>query len=85
MAGSRIPLDYKVTSVDKTASPLDTSADDWYEYIISNQDSTITGKRCGTLTQVTQYAEEYSEQLNERMNNGGSYYRPKKPAADKSS
>lgn len=81
----RTPPDYKVTSVEKTDSPLDTkNAEVWYEYIISNEDSTITGKRCGSLTQVTEYANEYSEQLNERMNNGGSYYRPKKPAPVKS-
>lgn len=84
MTGLRIPPDYKVTSVEKTVSPLDTSTDDWYEYVISNEDSIITGQRCGTLNQVTQYAQEYSEQLNERMNNGGSYYRPKKPVAAKS-
>jgi len=83
MSGSRIPPDYKVISVEKTASPLETSADDWYEYIISNDDSIITGQRCGTLPQVREYAKEYSEQLNERMNNGGSYYRPKKPVPAK--
>ncbi|MDH5359128.1 MAG: hypothetical protein OEX03_01135 [Gammaproteobacteria bacterium] len=80
----RTPPDYKVTSVEKTTSPLDTASSDvWYEYVISNEDSTITGKRCGSLTQVTSYANEYSEQLNERMNNGGSYYRPKKPVPAK--
>lgn len=72
--------DYKVTSVTKTNTPAGSKGKDWYEYVISNEVSTITGQRMGTQKQVQQHAQEYSEQLNERLHNGGSYYRSRKPA-----
>jgi len=71
-------IDYQVTSVEKTDAPLDGKADNWYEYVISNAGSTITGQRQGTLKTVTQHAKEYCEQLNERMNSGASYYSARK-------
>jgi len=75
--------DYKVTSIEKAEPATNPKDGDWYDYVISNEDSTITGRRCGTLNQVTQHAEAYSDQLNERIHNGGSFYRPKKPIPPK--
>ncbi|MBD3669999.1 MAG: hypothetical protein HUJ29_04425 [Gammaproteobacteria bacterium] len=77
--------DYKVTSVTKSDTPSQTRGKDWYQYEISNEVSTITGQRLGTQKQVQQHAQDYSEQLNERLHSGGSYYRPKKPDAAKKS
>lgn len=77
-------IEYQVTSVEKTENPSDGKGDSWYEYVISNAGSTITGQRPGTLKQVTQHARDYCEQLNERMNSGASYYSArKKPAPAK--
>ena len=33
--------------------------------------STITGRRRGTLDEVTRYAREFAEQINERYNSAG--------------
>ena len=75
-------IEYQVTSVEKADNPLNGKGENWYEYVISNAGSTITGQRQGTLKQVTQHAKDYCEQLNERMNSGASYYSArKKPAA----
>lgn len=71
-------VEYQVTSVEKTDSPLDGKSDNWYEYVISNAGSIITGQRQGTLKTVTQHAKEYCQQLNERMNSGASYYSARK-------
>jgi len=73
-----LQIEYQVTSVEKTDAPLSDKADNWYEYVISNAGSTITGQRQGTLKTVTQHARDYCEQLNERMNSGASYYSARK-------
>jgi len=70
--------EYQLTSVEKTDAPDKGQADNWYEYVISNAGSTITGQRQGTLKQVTQHAKEYCQQLNDRMKNGTSYYAARK-------
>lgn len=65
--------DYHVTSVTKAR----VDGQEWYKYTISNKTrtSTITGQRRGTLKQVSQHAEEYSQQLNDRMKSNVGYYK----------
>lgn len=73
-------IEYELTSVEKTDAP-DNGKDNWYQYVISNAGSTITGQRQGTLKQVTQHAKDYCTQLNERMKSGASYYSARKKAS----
>lgn len=63
--------DYKVTSVSRS----ENMDQEWYDYVISNTINIITGSRQGTLKQVNQHAEEYSQQLNERLRHNTSYYK----------
>jgi hypothetical protein len=85
MSSMNFNIEYQVTSVEKTENPLNGKGENWYEYVISNAGSTITGQRQGTLKQVTQHAKDYCRQLNERMNSGASYYSArKKPVEAKS-
>lgn len=43
----------------------------WYRYVLEAMGSTITGRRRGTLDEVTRYAREFAEQINERYNSAG--------------
>lgn len=58
---------FKVSCVEK-ADPGDDDdgSEAWYRYILENGRSTIVGQRRGTLKDVTDYATNYTEQLNER-------------------
>lgn len=74
---------YKLASVDKIDAPDGTSGGKWYRYVLDNGRSTITGQRCGSVKEVTAYATQYAEQLNNRGLNGQSVWAPRgrKPAA----
>ena len=63
--------DYKVTSLTRS----DINGQEWYEYVISNNHTSIKGQRRGTLKQVNQHAQEYLEQLNFRASGNYSSYR----------
>ncbi len=60
---------YQVTSVEKADTPKTVDGRRWYRYVISNEASTITGQRSGTLKQVTDHATMFAEQLNHRALN----------------
>lgn len=71
---------YKVTSMIRS----DINGQEWYEYTISNNHTSIKGQRRGTLLQVNQHAQEYLEQLNWRANGNYSSYRSRNsPSQDK--
>ncbi len=65
---------FAVTSVKKTNPPAGESGDKWYQYVIGQGESAITGKRAGTLRSVTEHAEEFAENLNRRASLGYSPY-----------
>jgi hypothetical protein len=52
---------------------------EWYEYIIGRGSSSIRGKRAGSLKAVTEYVEEYADNLNQRAALGYSAYAARKP------
>ncbi|MBD3671371.1 MAG: hypothetical protein HUJ29_11400 [Gammaproteobacteria bacterium] len=86
MGKIKTSLDYQVTSVTRSEVIWQDKGESWYEYVISNAGSVITGQRQGSLKEVTRHAKEYCQQLNERMNSGASYYRSKRsvsPIANK--
>jgi hypothetical protein len=83
VAGNNVqPSPYALARVEKT-DPPDGGTGKWYRYILENGRSTITGLRCGSVREVTDYATQYAEQLNVRSLNGQSAWAPRgrKPAA----
>lgn len=73
---------YALARVEKT-DPPNGGTGKWYRYVLENGHSTITGLRCGNAQEVTDYATQYAEQLNNRSINGQSAWAPRgrKPAA----
>ncbi len=57
---------YSVVEIEKTDSPVPDDKDTWYRYVVNDGNSTITGMRCGTKKQVTEYAKKFAKELNER-------------------
>ncbi|MCP4876888.1 MAG: hypothetical protein GY896_15625 [Gammaproteobacteria bacterium] len=70
---------FPITSIEKTDPPSGVTEGDWYEYIIGQGSSEIKGKRSGSLKSVTEYVEEYAENLNQRSTLGYSAYAARKP------
>lgn len=59
-------LTYRLASVEKSAAPGGSADRDWYRYVLKNDNSTIEGFRRGSRAHVSEYAEQYAEQLNSR-------------------
>ncbi|MGA7801723.1 MAG: hypothetical protein WCC36_13025 [Gammaproteobacteria bacterium] len=69
-AASLVDARYTVTAVE--AVPAHECGDDlWHRYVLETMGSTITGRRRGTLDEVTRYAREFAEQINERYSSAG--------------
>lgn len=60
---------YRVVSVEPTDPPTGVSGR-WYAYVLENGNSVIRGQRHGTRAQVTEYAQSFAGELNERSRNG---------------
>ena len=73
---------FKLARVEKIDSP-DGGHDHWYRYVLDNGRSAITGQRCGSLKDVTAYAQRCAEQINARGAGKQSLWagRGRKPAA----
>lgn len=71
-------LKFHVVTVEKTTPPEGMPGDNWHRYVIGQGTSQIEGKKPGTLQTVTQHAETVAEDLNLRMDRGGSTYAPRK-------
>lgn len=71
-------LKFQVVTVEKTTPPEGMPGDNWHRYVIGQGTSKIEGKKPGTLQTVTQHAETVAEDLNLRMDRGGSTYAPRK-------
>jgi hypothetical protein len=69
---------FPISRIEKTEPPEGVTEGDWYEYVIGQGSSVITGKRAGTLKAVTEYVEEYAENLNQRATLGYSAYAARK-------
>lgn len=70
---------YIVESVVKTDAPEGLSGDNWYRYIIVFDRKSIECMKQGSLFEVTQHAEEFAENLNDRSSRfGGVSYRPRR-------
>ncbi len=62
---------FAVARVEKIGAPDGAVGQNWYRYVLDNGRSSIVGQRCGSLKDVTAYANQYAVQLNSR-NGGGS-------------
>ena len=65
---------FNITKIEKTNPPEGIQEGDWYRYVIGKGSSEIQGKRPGTLQSVTEHAEEYASNLNQRAAQGYSVY-----------
>jgi hypothetical protein len=70
---------FPVTSIERTEPPAGVTEGEWYEYFIGRGSSSIRGKRAGSLKAVTEYVEEYADNLNQRAALGYSAYAARKP------
>lgn len=59
-------VEYKLVTVEKTDPPEGVEDGTWHRYVVSRGDSSLEGKRRGTLKQVTEHAETLAEDLNSR-------------------
>lgn len=69
---------YRVALVEKAEPPAGYPAGNWHRYVIEQGKSTIEGYRTGTLKSVTQHAESFATDLNERGAVGYSTYSTRK-------
>jgi hypothetical protein len=72
------PEPYRVANIEKIAAPDGLGSGSWYRYVLDNDASVITGQRCGSLKDVTDYAEQYAAQLNARTVHGQSSWTPRR-------
>lgn len=71
---------YHVISIEETEAPAGMDEGVWHRYTIGQGTSKIEGMRSGSLKAVTQHAESFAKELNDRAINGGSTYAPRKKA-----
>lgn len=70
---------FALTRIEKTEPPTGVTEGEWYEYVIGEGASAITGKRAGSLKSVTDYVKEFADNLNQRAALGYSAYAARKP------
>ena len=59
-------IEYALISVEKTDPPTGEEGGSWYQYIVGRGNSSLVGKRRGTLKQVKEHAETLAGDLNAR-------------------
>lgn len=65
---------YCLSTVEKTAAPEDMPDDgSWYHYVVMYGASEINCVRSGTLSEVTQHANDFVTNLNARSKSNYSY------------
>ncbi|HKJ09644.1 MAG TPA: hypothetical protein VKA76_11220 [Gammaproteobacteria bacterium] len=62
----RAPPRYSVAAVKSAPAPDRDDASEWCSYVLENGRSTITGRRRGSVQQVTEHATRYADELNAR-------------------
>ena len=74
-AASVMHKSYSLVEVEIAENPVGDDGDDWYRYVLVRGSSRITGYHRGTLMEVTMYANDCAEHINER----NSYNKSKRP------
>ncbi|MEJ2687986.1 MAG: hypothetical protein P8124_12460, partial [Gammaproteobacteria bacterium] len=57
---------YSVAAVQSAPAPDADDTSEWCSYVLENGRSTITGRRRGSVQQVTEHATRYADELNAR-------------------
>ncbi len=70
---------YKIESVETIDPPEGMPDGEWCRYTIGQGHSKIVCIRPGSVETVTQHAEDYAKELNERFISGSSPYSQRKP------
>lgn len=65
---------FEIESIEKCEPPKGMAGGTWYQYIVGQQGSKITGYKSGTLKSVTKHVEEFIAGLNDRSAKGYSPY-----------
>lgn len=60
--------EYSLDRIEKIAPLAGMQGDDWYRYIVKRKNGEIVGNRCGSYQQVSDYAQSFTDGLNERAN-----------------
>jgi len=71
---SSIKMEYSLAEVVITESPVDDEEEDWCYYVLVRGNSKITGYHRGSVAEVTNYANNYLIQINERNRYNKSKY-----------
>lgn len=65
---------FEIERIEKCPPPDGMPDGDWYQYVVGQQGSQITGYKSGTLKSVTAHVEEFIAGLNDRTAKGYSPY-----------
>lgn len=65
---------FEIESIEKCDPPTGMEGGNWYQYVVGQQGSQITGYKSGTLKAVTQHVNEFIDGLNDRSAKGYSPY-----------
>lgn len=57
---------FNVMNIEKISTPDGMTGDNWYQYVVGQGSSEITGLTMGTLNQVTEHANNVANDLNDR-------------------
>ncbi len=57
---------YKIISVQRSVTPQGAQDDNWYCYVIANENNTIIGYRAGSHHEAKKAAEECVRQMNDK-------------------
>ena len=58
--------EYSLDRIEKIAPIAGMPGDNWYRYIVKRKNGEIVGNRCGSYQQVSDYAQTFTDRLNER-------------------
>lgn len=65
---------FEIESIEKCEAPTGMAGKNWYQYVVGQQGSQITGYKSGTLKSVTRHVEEFIAGLNDRSAKGYSVH-----------
>lgn len=60
-------LEYRLKELKQSASPVESQAEKWFYYVISNDRNIISGYREGSRKEVAQYLKDTLTRLNSKF------------------
>lgn len=68
---------YRVVEVEPGTAPKLAKRGSWYRYVISNRETSIVGRCCGSLEHVRRHAEDLAHSINHRTRSNTSMWAPR--------